>query len=263
MLEIKKGWKLYFSILIFGVVSALTTTAGLSSNALQSVGSALGGAVYWSEGNNEIVYLLTISTIMFVRMIPLLYLIKNSFNIEVWYCMTRYHNKYKWFLNKIFSISMAAFFVTAFHVLSCCIILFAKGILTYQAIKESYRLIITLTLLEFFYTELITVFLNTLSIVCPAKFILPIGESLSLIMAFICRLEQVTERSSSFNPFTHVQFVNHIEAREFFNEHQVVFVFQHLKLSDSLLFFSTCIIMVSWGGVLVLNRVNLGLLLED
>lgn len=263
MVLIKRNFKSFLTTAIFAVVPALIYSFQYQFD------PTYGDAVSYTlktfcfiESNDDLMLTLTVSATMFIQIIPLLNIFKRDFGTELWYCITRYRSRKRWFFKKTATVLFMSLFSSVIFFAVSFFLLVLRGIIDFSFAAENKKLFLWLFLLRFFFVAFFSLLLNVISIIVKVRYIVALGAALTITSGALSIAEIHVGLKNSLNPYVHATFYFHREIAAFLDESLIRCYFEELSLLKSAAYFIVCFVIIVTAGLIITEKTDLGLLEE-
>lgn len=264
MAWLKRNIKPLLLTAVFAVVAALfTALSNKFDETYYTVPSFVITAFCHIKQNDDLSMTLTIIATMFVQIIPLLSIFKRDFKTELWYCITRYRSRKRWFFQKIGSVFVMSLFSATMYFLTVLSVLVLGGAINAELFAENAKLFLWLFLLRFFYIMFFALLLNIISIGVKVRYIVAFGAGLTFIFGAASVAEIRAGLSATLNPYVHATYYFHPEITQYLEENEIIYYFGGMPLWQSAIYFIACFATMLLVGVILTEKLELGLLEED
>ncbi len=262
MIRIKRNLRLYLTVTIFSVFTALLTSMQIDGSLYEPISVYLIRSVCFSEVLDDITLIMTKAIVLYIQIVPLIDIFKKDFNIELWFCMPRYKSKMTWYVKKtatVFKMSALSCFV---HIAVCVAVLWVKKIVDFNAVIENKTLLLEMLLTEFLYVLSFALLLNAFSIKFGAKSALPAGAVLSIFYSFSYVAELKLSADFSLVPLSRAFIFNHKDIVKLLPGDYSFCKFPEMSLFSTVLYFIILISAILIIEAVIIHKTDLGLIKE-
>lgn len=263
MVLIKRHFKPFLMTAIFAVIPALIYSFQYQFDPAygDSISYTLKSFCFY-ESNDDLMLTLTISATMFIQIIPLLNIFKRDFGTELWYCITRYHSRKRWFFKKTATVILMSLFSAVVFFAVSLILLLLRNVVDSGFVSENKTLFLWLFLLRFFFVVFFALLLNVISIAVKVRYIVALGAALTIASGAFSIAEIFAGLKNSLNSYVHATFYFHREITAFLDESRISYFFSGISLFESAIYFVACLGIITTAGLILTEKMDLGLLEE-
>ena len=264
LIWIKRNYKVVLLTVLFSVVSSLFFAFQVHPGFVEndSIATAV-SAFFFIDSNEDLPLSITISAMMFVPLIPLLGVFKRDYGTELWYCITRYRSRKSWFFKKTGSVLFLSFVSTAVYFVTISAVMVSRGVLSLGFFCEKASMFLWFFALRFFFTAFFALLLNVVSIAVKLRYIVAIGVILVLGSGMASVAELKLGLSNSINPYVHATYYFHAQTVEFDTNGFTRYIFENITLEKSAVYFVLCIALILLAGMILNDRLDIGILEEE
>ena len=264
LIWIKRNYKVVLLTVLFSTLASLFFPLNVHPGFVEndSIATAV-SAFFFIDSNDDLSLSITISAMMFVPLIPLLGVFKRDYGTELWYCITRYRSRKSWFFKKTGSVLFLSFVSTAVYFVTISASVISKGVLSFGFFRKNVSLLLWFFALRFFFNAFFALLLNVVSIAVKLRYIVAIGVILVLGSGMASVAELKLGFSNSINPYVHATYYFHAQTVEF--ERSIVdpYIFENITLEKSAVYFVLCIALILLAGMILNDRLDIGILEEE
>lgn len=263
MIWIKRNYKLVLLTIVFAGVSSLFFAFKVPAGFYEkdSISAAI-QAFCFTENNTDLSLSLTISAMMFVPIIPLLGVFKRDYGTELWYCITRYRSRKRWFFKKTLFVLILSFVSAGTYFLTVFSATISRGFFSLNFFFEKSRMFFFFFALRFLFTAFFSILLNIVSIVVKVRYIVALGACLVLGCSMESVLETGLNFAHSLNPYVHATYYFHSQAES--GESLIAgYVFKNITLEKSVVYFVAIIALTLIIGIIINDKIDIGILEEE
>ena len=264
LIWIKRNYKVVLLTVLFSTLASLFFPLNVHPGFVEndSIATAV-SAFFFIESNDDLSLSITISAMMFVPLIPLLGVFKRDYGTELWYCITRYRSRKSWFFKKTGSVLFLSFVSTAVYFVTISAVMVSRGVLSLGFFGKSVSLFLWFFALRFFFTAFFALLLNVVSIAVKLRYIVAIGVILVLGSGMASVAELKLGFSNSINPYVHATYYFHAQTVEFDTNGFTRYIFENITLEKSAVYFVLCIALILLAGMILNDRLDIGILEEE
>ncbi len=190
-------------------------------------------------------------------------LFRKDLQIEIIYCFTRERNLKRWFLKKLFLLSLFSFLMILFFRLLGIIFLQISSPTGIDAISGTVLPNFYTVILAWLFVFTVSLLMNMLSFYVPVKWLLPALVLLFFMLGLHFVYARNTKLQWLLNPIFHFYFKAHIEYLDYVSPADAGFTMPNFMVWQSVLFFFVVIMIISVIGYWRIKKIDFGLLLED
>ncbi len=263
MIWIKRNYKVVLLTIVFAGVSSLFFAFQVPTGFYEkdSISAAI-QAFCFIENNTDLSLSITISAMMFVPIIPLLGVFKRDYGTELWYCITRYRSRKRWFFKKTVFVLILSFVSAGTYFLTVFLATVSRGIFSPHFFFEKSHMFFFFFALRFLFTAFFSILLNIISIFTKLRYIVALGACLVLGCSMESVLEIRLNFTHSLNPYVHATYYFHSQAE---SGKSLIdgYIFKNITLEKSVVYFVAIIVLTLLIGTIINDKIDIGILEEE